>query len=297
MSKSVIDVSAYNGSIDWKKVKASGVDGAVLKIIRRDLTPDQRFEVNWKACEAASMPVIGVYNYSYATTPEKARTDAHKVLEVLSGRKVKVWMDVEDACQKGLGKKLIDIINAYGSVICAAGYEFGIYTGLSFYNSYIKPWAGHLKHTFWIARYPSTKTITIAEEPAVLKQPAISHTLEGWQYSSSGSIPGIKGKVDLNVWYGKIPSEKPAGNAYPVPGRVIYLPKLPPKMTGEDVKWIQYHLIRLGFLAVKNSKGKSNIDGIYGKDSEKAVKQAQEHYGIKVDGKVGADTRRVLRWN
>ena len=85
------------------------------------------------------------------------------------------------------------------------------------------------------------------------------------------------------------------GNTYPVPTRTIKLTD--PMMKGDDVKWIQYHLIRLGFLPEKNSKGKSNIDGNYGKDTRAAVMAAQKHYGIKVDGIVGAATVDVLRWN
>ena len=85
------------------------------------------------------------------------------------------------------------------------------------------------------------------------------------------------------------------GNTYPVPTRTIKLTD--PMMKGDDVKRIQYHLIRLGFLPEKNSKGKSNIDGNYGKDTRAAVMAAQKHYGIKVDGIVGAATVDVLRGN
>ena len=301
MSSVVIDVAAYQGIIDWKKVKAAGVEGAIPKVIRKDLNPDKMFEANWKGCKEANMPLAGVYNYSYATTAAKARTDAQKVLKILNGRKVKVWMDVEDACLKGKGKNLIAIINAYGEVITGAGYEFGVYTGLSFYNSYIKPWAGYVKHGFWIARYPSTTAKTIKQLPDVKKQPAISHPLEGWQWSSAGIVAGISGRVDLNIWYGKIPAKEPVGNPYPVPERVIYIPKVGPKMSGNDVKWIQYHLIRLGFMAeyYTDSKGrkKSNIDGVYGKTTKAAVLAAQKHYSIKEDGVVGAGTRLVIQFN
>lgn len=297
MSKTVIDVSAYNGVIDWKKVKAAGVEGAILKVIRKDLNPDKRFEENWKGCEAVDMTVVSVYNYAYYTTEAKAEAGAREVLSILNGRKVKIHLDVEDACLKGLGKKLINIINAYGDVITAAGYEFGVYTGLSFYNSYIRPWAGCLRYGFWIARYPSTTAKTIKQLPNVKKQPAICHTLEGWQWSSAGSVPGINGKVDLNIWYGKIPAKEPVGCPYPVPERVIYIPKVGRKMSGNDVKWIQYHLIRLGFLPEKNKRGKSNIDGVYGTNTRDAVMAAQEHYGIKVDGVVGAGTRMVIQYN
>lgn len=297
MSKKVIDVSSYNGSIDWGKVKSAGVDGAILKIIRKDLNPDKRFEEYWSGCEKAGLPVCGVYNYSYATSVSKAKTDAKKVLEVLNGRKVKVWLDVEDSCQKGLGNVLIDIINAYGTVIKDAGYQFGVYTGLAFYNSYIEPWSGYLKCEFWIARYPSTATKTISQFPATNKQPEISHTLEGWQWSSAGSVPGISARTDLNLWYGEIKEEVATDNPYPIPTRVLYLATLKPKMTGNDVKWVQCHLVRLGFLAELTTNGKTNIDGIFGTGTKNAVMEAQKHYGIKVDGIVGADTRNILRWN
>lgn len=85
------------------------------------------------------------------------------------------------------------------------------------------------------------------------------------------------------------------GNPYPVPTRTIKLTS--PMMKGDDVRWVQYHLIRLGFLPEKNSKGKSNIDGTYGNATRAAVMAAQKHYGIKVDGIVGAATVDILRWN
>ena len=281
--------------------KAAGVDAAILKVIRKDLLPDKRFEANWEGCEKAGMALAGVYNYSYATSVAKAIQDAQKVLDILNGRKIKVWLDVEDACLKGKGKTLIAIINAYGEVINAAGYEFGVYTGLSFYNSYIKPWAGYLKHGFWVARYPSTTAKTVKQLPAVKKQPAICHTLEGWQWSSAGIVPGISGRVDLNIWYGKIPAKEPVGCQYPVPERVIYIPKIGPKMSGNDIKWVQHHLIRLGFLPEyytdSNGKKKSNIDGIYGTKTRNAVLAAQKHYGIREDGVVGAATRLVIQFN
>lgn len=210
----IIDVSSYQGFIDWKKVKASGIDGAILKIIRKDLTMDKQFENNWEGCGAAGMPVIGVYNYSYATTEAKAIYDAQKVVSILAGRKIKVWLDVEDSCQKGLGMMLINIIRAYQKVIEKAGLEFGVYTGLSFYESYIKPWASLIDCKFWIARYPSSKTMSVSSMPVSTKKPLIAHVLEGWQYSSMGQVSGIYGNVDLNFWYGS--------SAVVVPTAIVY---------------------------------------------------------------------------
>lgn len=295
MSKKVIDVSSFQGYIDWKKVKVSGIQGAVLKIIRKDLTPDRQFENNWKGCEEASIPIIGVYNYSYATTVNKAKTDAQKVIDILSGRKAKVWLDVEDVSQQGMGTALIEVIKAYQKQIEQAGLEFGIYTGLSFYNRNLKPYAREFHCNFWIARYPSNHVVEVSSNPLVNKKPILAKTLEGWQYSSKGRVPGIKGDVDLNLWYGDfaVNNGDKEKNPYPVPKRLLSLK--PTRLFGEDIKWVQYHLIRLKFLPGKNTKGYNNIDGIFGKATETAVRMAQAHFGVVADGIVGKRTIQVLQ--
>lgn len=296
MSKKVIDVSGYQGKIDWSKVKASGVEGAILKIIRKDLNPDKQFENNWKGCENVGMPIVCVYNYSYAVNTTQGRRAAEAAIKTLNGRKAKVILDTEDAVQRGLGVRLPEIINAYQKEIESAGLEFGVYTGLSFYNSYIKPWYHMIDSNFWIARYPSSVRVGVDYMPNSKKQPVIKHNLEGWQFSSKGIVPGIAGNVDMNLWFGDIMTGgKPKGNPYPVPERILRLRTI--RMTGNDVKWLQYHLIRLGFLPEYNLKGKNNLDGVYGPDTDKAVRKAQAHYGIKVDGIVGAVTIYVVRFN
>lgn len=203
MSKIGVDVSSYQGDIDWGKAAQAGIEFAILKIIRKDLQPDKQFENNWAGCTAAGVPIQGIYNYSYATTTQKAKTDARRVLEVLAGRRTMVWLDIEDKCQEGIGKKLIDIINTYANVIKSAGYEFGIYTGQSFYNTYIKPYGG-VDYPLWIARYG-----TNSGKVETKFEPEISGML-GWQYTSRGSVEGISGNVDMNVWYGEVmPGTKP----------------------------------------------------------------------------------------
>lgn len=290
MSKRVIDVSSYQGKVDWQKVKAAGVEGAILKIIRKDLNPDKQFENNWSGCKSAGMPIVGVYNYSYASGVSKGKSDAQKVISVLAGRKAKVWIDVEDDVLKNLGHKLIEIILAYQEVIEGAGLEFGVYTGLSFYNSYIRPYASEIKCDFWIARYPKSGVMEVDDDPAQEYEPLISHVVEGWQWSSNGRVNGISGPVDFNDWYGALPTPEVSGNPYPIPERLLKLKT--PMMSGDDVKWAQYHLVRLGFL-----DGEGEIDGKYGPKTEKAVRAAQKRFGILEDGIVGANTIYVIRWN
>lgn len=196
-----IDVAKWNGNIDWNKVKAAGVEFAVLKVINKSNKTEETFVRNYAGAVAKGLP-IDVYNYLYTITETAARTAAKAVVNTLAGRKVgKVWADAEDICLKNKGIKLIRILNAYKEVIEAAGYEFGVYTGLSFYNSYIKPYKDYIDCDFWIARYPSTKDMTITMDPVASKKPAICHNLWGWQHSSRGRVPGISGYVDLDICY------------------------------------------------------------------------------------------------
>ena len=290
MSKKVIDVSSYQGVINWNLVKQSGIDGAIIKIMRKDLNKDKMFELNYKSACAAGVDVIGVYNYSYATAVAKAKADAKKVIELLDGRKTTVWLDVEDKCQQGLGNVLLSIIQAYRSIIESAGCDFGVYTGLSFYNSYIKQYGG-LDCKLWIARYGTNDG-----KYNVKYQPVVSGNVVGWQYTSNGSAKGVKGKVDLSVFYDKvfkieIPSEHK--NNYPEPKRL--LKKTIPCQKGKDVMWLQHELIHHGCLAKTNKKGKSNIDGILGNDTANAIGKFQRKVGITVDNKCGLVTIRYLK--
>lgn len=205
MKRKGIDVSSYQGVINWPEVVKVGVEFAILKVIRKDLSADKQFEANYEGCTAAGIPVQGVYNYSYATTITKAVSDAQRVLEVLAGRKTMVVLDIEDKCLEGLGSKLIDIIHAYAGIIKGAGLEFGVYTGQYFYNTYIKPY-GSIDYPLWIARYGANNgQINEKYEPSI-------NGMIGWQYTSKGSVPGINGNVDLNVWYEdivKVEEDKP----------------------------------------------------------------------------------------
>lgn len=205
-----VDVSSYQGDINWNLVKSSGVNQAILKVIRKDLNPDTKFEQNWNGCKSAGIVVSGIYNYSYAVTVEKAKTDAQKVLSILNGRKCTVWLDVEDKCQQGIGSLLKDIINSYRDVIVNAEYDFGVYTGMSFYNSYIKPYASQIKcDKWWIARYYNgynKMSLSVSPNEQYNPKLSIGKNIYGWQYTSSGQVSGINGNVDLNIIYGDVQS-------------------------------------------------------------------------------------------
>lgn len=206
-----IDVAQWNhekdenknliDSIDWKKVKANGVEFVIVKGINKQGAKEKGFDFNYNGATSVGLPV-DVYNYSYATTVNKAISDAKTVLSVIKGKNIGcVWLDVEDKTQMNLGMTLIDIIKAYQEIIEKARYKFGVYTGLSFYNTNIKPYRSFLNCDFWIARYPSNAVMDLSFDPIADKKPVIMHPLWGWQYTSTGRIDGISGNVDLSIRY------------------------------------------------------------------------------------------------
>ena len=279
-----IDVSSYQGDIDWIKARSDGVEFAILKVIRKDLKPDKTFEQNYKRCENAGILVQGVYNYSYATTVEKAKIDARKVLEILGDRKPMVWLDVEDKCQQGLGDRLLDIILAYKKIIKDSGRQFGVYTGLSFYNSYLKKYSADLIGVpFWIARYPSTKATTLKAPTNILKKPSVQGTLYGWQYSSACVVKGIQGPVDANEWYVKIEKEF-------VPSMSANMPELRYGDSGPAVKDMQELLLKNRFktaiVMVGGKEVRKNLDpdGKFGAITKSALMRFQGYKGLKQTG-------------
>lgn len=189
-----IDVSAWQGYIDWKTVADYGMGFAVLRITEAGNVTDSTFEANYKGCARYKIPT-GVYKYSYAMTAEESRTEAETVVRVLSGRKLQlpVFLDLEWNNQRTLGASGVEkIAEAFEKVITAAGYKFGIYCNVDWYNTMIS--SELKKYDFWIARYPANDNGTLQER----LRPDFG---VGWQYSSKATIPGISGYVDRNVFY------------------------------------------------------------------------------------------------
>lgn len=189
-----IDVSAWQGQIDWDTVANYGMDFAILRITEKGNVIDSTFEVNYKGCTTNSIPV-GVYKYSYAVNVSEIQYEAKKVIEVLNGRKLDypVFLDIEDKCQENLSKSLMmQMIDAFREIIIKAGYQFGIYCGYSWYQYQLPEDAK--KYDCWLAAYPSQDDGTMQ----IRLKPAAGI---GWQYSSKATIPGISGKVDRNVFY------------------------------------------------------------------------------------------------
>ncbi|MDO4345699.1 MAG: GH25 family lysozyme [Eubacteriales bacterium] len=185
-----IDVSQWQGEIDWKQVKAEGIDFVMLGIGRyRDGKgiPDPRFEYNMKNALENNIKV-GVYLYSEAASEEEAREEADFVLDQIDGYKISypVAFDIEDDIHKKMTtKQRTDITIAFLEVIEEAGYYPMIYASESWFNSSMDL-ARLTKYDKWVARWAKT----VSFKP-----------LSMWQYSSTGKIKGISANVDLDYSY------------------------------------------------------------------------------------------------
>ena len=188
-----IDVSSYQGTPDWQKVKAAGVNVAILRIHQKN-GPDQSFEHNYRGCKSNSI-LIGGYKYSYALTPDQGIEEAEDVIEVLNGRGLDfpVFYDLEWKNQRMLGSTAVEeIALAFLDRIKKAGYKVGIYCNKDWYNNVLT--AKLRSYDCWLASYP-------AKDSGALQERLRPSEGIGWQYSEKGNVPGITGNVDMNVFY------------------------------------------------------------------------------------------------
>ncbi len=190
-----IDVSVHNGKIDWQKVRAAGIDFAILRAGYGRLASqkDERFVENYAGAKAAGIPV-GAYWYSYAMTPEEAELEADVFLSVIKGKQFEmpVYFDLEEKKQFDLGKEKVSaIMRAFLERVEAAGYFVGLYGSAS---SLVTHTADDIKsrYTIWLAHW--------------VDQTNYSGAYGIWQHSEKGSVDGINGNVDLDIGYKNFPT-------------------------------------------------------------------------------------------
>lgn len=191
----IMDVSRWQGRIDWDKVKASGlVSGVMLRVLgSKGGKPylDPYFARNYAECARLGIPV-GVYGYFKATTKAQADKELALFKQALGGRafQLPVAVDIEDKLQAALSKSaLTDIVAHCLSVVESWGVYAMLYTGLNFAQKNLYMGGAALKpYDVWLAAY-------------LTKKPAPGWPFGMWQYTSSGKIPGITKGADLSVAY------------------------------------------------------------------------------------------------
>lgn len=219
-----IDISDNQGIIKWNEVKAAGVEFVILRTTRRSGQPDKYLASNIKSLLEFQIP-FDFYKYSYATTIAEAATEAKGVIDTLIGygvvpdRDTIIYMDVEDKVQFALStEQLTQIVKAWKKTVEDAGYTFGLYMGKYAYE-HNEIDLSQFNDLTWLARYYNGyNKMEFGVDPDEAYKPNIkSGQLKGWQFTSSGQVPGISGNVDMNVYYGDLHQTKVEVEYYSTP--------------------------------------------------------------------------------
>lgn len=191
-----IDVSYFQGNIDWNKVKAAGVDFAIIRAGGRyygggGLYVDDNFEKNIKGALAAGIK-CGVYVFSAAINEVEGAQEANLILNAIQGYNITGPLVIDLEVNYGRAQNLTksqrtNIALTALEVLKSSGHNAMLYTGHYFYQNYLEP-SRLTGYPLWIAYYTSDYN-KVSDVPYSI-----------WQYTSSGSVPGISGRVDLNVW-------------------------------------------------------------------------------------------------
>lgn len=194
MAKKIIDVARYQGNVDWDKVKASGIEGALLKTVSTNYSQfgglyiDPYFERNYAECKRVGIPV-GAYYYTYAQDLGYAKKELALFKQAVAGKQFELPLivDVEDNLLKPLSADaLTDLVEYAVKEIESWGCYAMVYTYLNYQNTELNM-DRLAKYDLWLAAYRDTRP----------NYPP--HSI--WQFTSQGQIPGINANCDVNWEY------------------------------------------------------------------------------------------------
>ncbi len=194
-----IDVSVWQEKIDWKKVKADGIEFAILRAGYTG-AKDRFFEENYAKAKAEGIE-LGCYFYTYAVTVAEAEKDADLLISWLEGKKFEypIYYDMED--NKQLAEEMTTELRtqmclAFLDKMEKAGYYTGLYANPLWFNNYLDEAALAEKSQIWLASWTGSGRPTID----------YSDKYGLWQYSATGTVDGINGNVDMNVAFKDYPA-------------------------------------------------------------------------------------------
>lgn len=266
-----IDLSVHNGTVDMAKVRASGKSFVFLREGYGDELSypgqkDSRFEQNYKNAKAAGLHV-GAYHYMYATNVNAAKREAHGFLNNIEGKSFDcpIALDIEESSQYKLTNSTVEaIVKAFIDVCEQAGYYVVLYS----YESFLT--------TKFSADFRNRYDVWCAN---ISRQPSISYGI--WQYSFTGMIPGISGRVDLNRTSKDYPSIiKNAGkNGFKPSKSVLDTDGFHKGDKGLGVYFLKCWLSSCGFKLDDNDS--------FGEGTEKAVNGVLQKSGYAQNGIAG----------
>ena len=190
-----IDVSKWQGSINWNEVKKTGIDFAIIREGWGKKSPtqtDKKFKENYEGAKSVGIP-IGSYHYSYADSVDDAKREAEFCLENIHGLQFEypIVLDIEDRTMLSLSnRQRTDIVKAFCSEVEKAGYYAMFYCNANWLRNYLFKDELLPKYDLWLAQWD-------------VDVPYVSCGI--WQRTDKGAISGINGNVDLNVAYKNYP--------------------------------------------------------------------------------------------
>ena len=202
-----IDVSEHQGTIDWKKVKAAGIDYAMIRAgfgwEEIDDQTDASLVQNVTGAKQAGLP-FGLYHYSYADTVEEAKKEAEFLLDILEANNIApsdlsypIAFDIEEPDRLNVSQRRVntDMVNAFCEIIRDAGYLPMVYASKTVIQDYLY-YDEISANNIWMAAWTSTPNDTEIFDNCF--------PVDMWQYSESGTVDGINGRVDLNICYNTV---------------------------------------------------------------------------------------------
>lgn len=285
MTEKCIDISTWQQNIDFAKVKASGITAVIIRAgYGREITQkDSQFENHYKGAKSAGLK-IGAYWYSYANSVSEAAQEAIACLTCVQGKTfdLPIYFDMEEASQTKLGKKtLTHMAEEFCDTIIEGGYRAGVYSNLNWLTNYLDYSALRAKYSIWLAQWASSHSLSC----------------DIWQYSSTGSVAGVSGNVDMNIIENRNILAGSSAGAKPEQKvttklKFYYLAKTGYTNSIAQVKTVQRILNYLGF---RDKDGKSlKVDGTFGDGTDYAVRAYQKKFDLTVDGIVGEKTWKKL---
>lgn len=193
----VIDLSKWNGVVDFAKVKASGIDGVIIRTgfgIESPKQIDGRFEEYYNGAKAAGL-YVGAYHYSYAKTAAEAIKEAEFMLKIMKGKsfELPVYGDFEEQ-----GKLSKSICTAMVKEFCNRLEAVGAWAGIYSYDTFFRDKLS--------ADIPKRYTCWVARVENIFPKCVLENNIGIWQYSWKGKVGGISGDVDMDFCYKDFPA-------------------------------------------------------------------------------------------